>query len=569
MTTTIALRDYQTEALERVAKAEARGVRKQLGVAATGLGKTIMFCALARERECRTLILAHRDELVSQAVAKVREVWPDAQVGIVKATENDVNARVVVASVQTLARQRRLDMLVCSQWGDTAGMSGWGLTTPEPFGLVIVDEAHHTAADSYRRILDGLDAGTPEGPLLLGVTATPDRGDGKGLDDLFDEIVFNYDLLWGIRSGYLCDVRALRVKLTALDMSTVKVSKGDYEAGAAGRAMEQANAPEAIYRQWKEYASDRRTIVFVPTVALSEETAAVFGENGVECAHVSASTPLDERRSILRGYAEGTIQVVTNCMVLTEGFDSPRTDCIIAARPTKNRALFTQMIGRGTRKHPDKHDLLVLDVVGNSDELSLITVPSLFGIEKPQFAKALGDGTKNLTDVVEEHDKWLVKAGKITAEQADLFKKIRADGVAWVRIDNGEYRRPLGYKDRDGKWKDLPTIALRDCSLNGQVGQDWKCIAVDPQSGVERVLIAGVDLSLATGVGEDAVRKLMGNRAHYVNTGASWRKREPSERQIEAARKWRLPNVEQYKTAGELSDALDQHIERKKSKRGA
>lgn len=547
------LRPYQLQALERIAAAEVRGVRRQLGVAATGLGKTIMFCALAQQRGERTLILAHRDELVSQAVAKVREVWPDVDVGVVKGEDDDTHAHVVVASVQTLARDRRLQRLI-DAWANVDGMAAWGRKLVDPFGLVVVDEAHHAAADSYRKILDALNAGDNEGngPLLLGVTATPDRGDGKGLDDLFDEIVFNLDLLWGIRSDYLCDVRGLVLRLDDLDLSGVKVRGGDYETGAVGRALQDAHAPTVIHAKWAEHASDRRTLVFVPTVDLSQQVEHEFRQHGIRCAHVDGTTPLDERRQILRDYDAGTVQVITNCMVLTEGFDSPRTDCIVQARPTRSRALFTQMVGRGTRKHPDKTDLLVLDVVGASDTLSLVTVPSLFGVEQSEFAAQLGDGTGTVSDVVQHRDDWLAKLGRITSEEADLFREMRGQGVAWVRVpgDRPRYERSLGNK--------LSRVVLV------QTVEGWLAGMVEPD-GKKRVLIAHVTQEMAQGVAEDAVRKH--GVAHLVNADAPWRSGRPSEKSRKFAGRLRISVGDM--TAGELSDAIDATLaERQQKKRG-
>lgn len=565
----IELRPYQVEALDRVAAAEQRGVRKQLVVAATGLGKTIMFCALARARGGRTLILAHRDELVSQAVAKVREVWPDVDVGTVKASDDDVHSRVVVASVQTLSRSRRLDRLLGTQSAESAGLLASMVHEIEPFDLVVVDEAHHAAADSYRKIIEALRAGELDGPLLLGVTATPDRGDGKGLDDLFDEITANYDILWGIRSKYLCDVRGLRVELSDLNLSNVKVSKGDYEAGAAGRALEAAGAPQFIHRAWAAHAADRRTLVFVPTVELSKQIAAEFVKHGVRAAHVDGTTELTERRRILADYASGELQVVSNCMVLTEGFDSPRTDCIIQARPTKSRALFTQIIGRGTRRHPDKTDLLVLDIVGSSNELSLVTVPSLFGLEK-RFADRMGDGTGELSDVVQERDDWLVKRGQMSAHDADLFRAMRVGGIAWVQVhvddEPRRYERSLGYRDKntDEQIK-LPTVVL----VQKRAGDDesWLCGLVMPDRS-KRVLLADVALEMAQGVGEDYARKAMDGHSHLLEADAAWRAKKPSAKARAFAAKLHIAHPEKYKTAGELSDAIDATLARRKARRG-
>lgn len=539
------LREYQQDALDRMAAAEARGVRRQLGVAATGLGKTIIFSALAEQRGGRTLILAHRDELVRQAADKMLQVWPTADVGIVKAGDDEHGRTVVVASVQTLSRPERL-----------ARLEGTA------FDLVVVDEAHHATADTYQAVLDALDY-----RLLLGVTATPDRGDGLGLDDVFDEITWNYDILWGIDHGFLCNVRGLRVKVEALDLSNVRMQRGDFAQGQAGQALEDAHAPEAIVAAWRKHADDRRTIVFTPTVEVARLVAAEYRRCGVAAAFVYAGTPLEERRAMLRAFSSGAVQVVANCGVLTEGFDEPRVDCIVVARPTKSRALFTQMVGRGTRKHPDKLDLLVLDVVGGSDVHSLITVPSLFGVDEPELVHALSTGTRDLTDVVADHQRRQVAIGRMKAEEADLFGHQRKDGVVWIRmtVDGGprRYERPLGYNAGDGVYLDLGTVVLaeRDEGV-------WLAGVQEPD-GRKRVLIADVDLEMAQGVGEDYARKTMGSRADLVNANAAWRKRKPTPRQLYAAKRWRLPKVDTYATAGELSAALDAHIARKKAKEAA
>ena len=581
------LRDYQIDALERTASAEERGVRRQLGVAATGLGKTVMFASLAQQRGGRALVLAHRDELVSQAAAKVREIWPDADVGIVKAGDNDVRAQVVIASVQTLARPARLAQL-CAPFTDELTLLG----KADPFELVVVDEAHHTAADTYRAILDALRAGergcdlvgtdhyhdrpaTPEevddghelgvafddcpgtpGPLLLGVTATPDRGDGKGLDDLFDEIVWNYDILWGIRSGYLADLRGLRVTLDHLDLSSVKIRRGDYEDGAAGRALEDAGAPEAIVRAWQEHAAGRRTLVFTPTVELARHVAEEFTVAGVPAGFVHAGTPLDERRGLLRAYSEGRVQVIANCAVLTEGYDEPRTDCIVMARATKSRALYTQCVGRGTRRHPEKVDCLVLDVVGATAEHSLVTIPSLFGIE--QTHRGLGDGSVALTDAIDDWERQQVAAGRLRAEDVELFHKLRST-MAWVRTHHdGETRRYVL-----GLGKEQGSIVIAETKPGDEHG--WSVQHQHPDGN--RTLLRDSTLELCQGTGEDMARKL--GAGTLTNANAAWRRRPPSERQLEAARKWRLPHRGDYTTAGELADALTAHIESKRKRKRA
>jgi len=620
----LTLRDYQTDALARVATAEARGVRRQLGVAATGLGKTVMFCSLAEQRGKRTLVLAHRDELVTQAAAKVLEVWPElgatpdvlaalhasghaelarqvrtdyGGVGIVKAGANDVRAQVVVASVQTLARPKRMAQLLepftPSEYGSLLARSA------EPFDLVVVDEAHHAAADSYRGIIDALRAGhtgcdllgsdhyhdrpaSPDevdaghelgvafdpcpgaaGPLLLGVTATPDRGDGKGLDDLFDEVAFSYDLLWGIRAGYLADLRGKRVVVDTLDMGAVKVRRGDFDQGQAGRAMEDAEVDRFVVAAWLEHALGRRTLVFTPTVEVARLVAEAFQHVGVAAAYVHGGTPMDERRQLLQAYSRGDLTVLANCAVLTEGYDEPRTDCIVVARPTKSRALYAQMVGRGTRRHPEKADCLVLDVVGASALHTLVTVPSLFGLEGPH-ADRMADGSGELAGVVQDRDDELVRLGRMRAEDAELFRSVRAEGIAWVQVhEDGDplrrYVRPLG---TDPEGKPLPTVVLAQRADEAwTAGLWWPATKEVPER--KRVLLADVPMEMAQGVAEDYVRKNGGH--HLTAADAPWRQRKPSPKALAAAKKWRLP-VDPAWNAGELSEAMDAHIARIKSR---
>ncbi|MHB1975259.1 MAG: DEAD/DEAH box helicase, partial [Acidimicrobiales bacterium] len=344
-----ALRPYQQDAVDAVLDADGREVPSVLGVAATGLGKTIIVGALARALGRRTLVLAHREQLIDQAVEKVAWCWPGARVGAVQGARDATGGDVVVASVQTLIQPGRLERL----GGD--------------FGLVVVDECHHAPARSYGRILEGLGAGVgPGGPLLVGVTATPDRGDAASLESIFVEQVFSYDLVWGIRKGYLSDLVGKRVRLE-LDLSEVGVRGGDYDDESLGRAMERAGAPFHIVEAWCEHAPTRRTVVFVPTIRVAEETAEAFRARGIAAGTVSDGDR-SSRKDTLAAFSAGDIQVLVNCAVLTEGYDEPRVDCIVLARPTRSKALYMQCVGRGTRRHPEKGDCLVLDMTGASDE---------------------------------------------------------------------------------------------------------------------------------------------------------------------------------------------------------
>lgn len=548
MSTAITLRDYQEEALGKIDEAEERGVKRQLGVAATGLGKTIIFSTLAERRRVPTLILAHRDELISQAADKLLSVWPDAEIGVVKASRNEVDKPIVVASVQTLARRSRLEQLPQGH-----------------FGLVITDEAHHAKADSYQRIYDHLGCGTEDGPLHVGVTATPDRGDGKGLDDIYDEITFVYDLLWGIRAGYLSDLRGLRIYLKDVDFTKAKVRQGDYATGETGQMLEDADAPALIADAWLEHASDRKTIVFTPTVATAEQTRDEFLDRGIEAAMVSGTTPIEERRDMLKQFAAGELRVIANCGVLTEGFDDPAVDCIIMARPTKSRALYTQCIGRGSRKHPGKQDCLVMDVCGASDTMSLVTIPSLFGIEQ---RNKFEDASATVAEAMFAQEEEKVRRGEMEAKAIELFRKVLESPINWVVFDSDgrkTYSCSLGSKERgtvviehlggddDRQWH----VYVRWDETNIPEGVTTKFVNGDGY----RTLIRGVDLEMAQGIGEDHIRK--NGVSVLTDRNAAWRNRPPTEKQINAARKWRV-KVEPGMTAGDVSDAITEKAEASK-----
>lgn len=534
----ITLRSYQEEALAAVAMAEAEGIRRQLMVLPTGAGKTIVFASLAGRRGDRTLVLAHRDELIGQAVDKMRLVWPDADIGIVKAERNECWAQdVVVASVQSLSPQR--------------------IARLGAFGLVIVDEAHHATARTYARILDGLGCGpdanqrSAGGPLLLGVTATPDRADGKGLNESFEKIVYAKDILWMIRAGYLADIRAVEVQLADLHLADITVRQGDYAEGELGQAMTKANAPRHILKAWREHASDRRTLIFMPTVANAQEVAAEFVAGGIRAAAVAGSDPLEERRRKMAAFSSGALQVLVNCQVATEGFDCPAISCVVMGRPTKSRGLFTQMVGRGTRPYPGKDDLLVLDVVGDASSLDLCSVPSLFGLTRKQMR--LRKATDAVADKEAEEARKaeelrlmaqvpVVRDANLVARDVDLFKRVKDQGrVAWGAMRGGSF---------------AVSIAKTSVVLD-HVGDDLFSVLVVDSAGKTEALMERVPLPLAQGIAEDHIRRKVS--AALVNKEAAWRSRAPSPKQLDAAKRMRIA-VDPSWNAGQVSDAFNARL---------
>ena len=373
----LALRPYQHEAIDEILAAISNGINRPLVSLPTGTGKTVVFAHLLAQRGGRGLVLAHRDELLRQAADKLMLVAPGLNVGIVKAGENQVAAQVVVASVQTLSRPNRLEQL------------------PGDIETLVVDEAHHAVAPTYLRILEYLGAFNTNGPLCVGFTATPERGDGAGLGAVWQKIVYQKTILEMLLAGYLCDLRAVRVSV-AVNLNQVRVRGGDYAEGELGRAMMHANAPAHVVAAYQEHAAGRKTLVFTPTVDLAHAMAESFESAGVRAEALDGQTPDEERRAILRRLHSGETQVVANCAVLTEGFDEPSIDCVIVARPTKSKPLYIQMVGRGTRIYPGKEDCLVLDVVGATSRHDLITASTIFDLDL---------STKSAREAAEERDK--------------------------------------------------------------------------------------------------------------------------------------------------------------------
>jgi superfamily II DNA or RNA helicase len=380
------LRPYQVRAMGALETAEREGTRRPLVVHPTGTGKTVTATAYLKDRAGlgRGLFLTHTDELVDQTVKTLGWVAPELPVGVVKAERNDVDAPMVVGSVQTLARERRLAELLA------AG----------PIETVVVDEAHHAPAPSWTRVLTTLGSFSPFGPMTAGFTATPER-DKKSLS-VWDKVV-DYmsireaiygDPRRGEEGGYLVPILPSIVVETKMDMGKVGKTGGDYAEGDLGEELEDSGALDQVAEAIVEHASDRKGVAFTPTVRTAELLAAALRRRGITAEVVHGELAKPERRAILARLKSGQTQWVCNCAVLTEGFDEPSISCVAVCRPTKFHGLYVQMVGRGTRLYPGKENLLVLDVVGASQRHELVTLVDLDVLpeESKRRKKPTGEG---------------------------------------------------------------------------------------------------------------------------------------------------------------------------------
>lgn len=353
------LRTYQREALAATMTAWAGGLQRPALVLATGLGKTVIFSELSRSLAAsgsrRPLVLVHRDELVRQSVEKLRAADPSMRVGVIQGRELGIaRTDIVVASVQTLIR--RLNVI-----------------EPSRFDLGIIDECHHAAADSYVKIMTHFGAfNSSSNSLWLGVTATMGRGDNRGLGDIWQDVVFERDIKFGVDGGFLVPAEVRTVRLAGLDTDAVRQQQGDLAPGALAKAMSTAHAGPVIARAYSEFARTpegrlRRGIVFAPKVETAEAWAGDFLALGIRCAVITGATPTEDRQRTYRDLAAGRLDVIASVMVLTEGFDLPAVEVAVIGRPTKSMALLTQMVGRVLRPSPStgKVAALVIDVVGS------------------------------------------------------------------------------------------------------------------------------------------------------------------------------------------------------------
>lgn len=344
----ITLYPYQAEAKTAIQSEWASGRKKTLLVLPTGTGKTIVFSKLSedcvRDGE-RVLILAHRGELLEQAADKIAKTT-GLRCAVEKAENTSLDSwyRVVVGSVQSMMRESRLSQF-----------------EPDHFNTIIVDEAHHAISDSYQRVLQYFDQAK-----VLGVTATPDRGDMRNLGQYFESLAYEYTLPRAIKDGYLCPIKAQTIPLK-LDLSGVGVQAGDFKASDLGTALD-----PYLYQiadEMAQVAMGRRTLVFLPLIATSQKFCDILLSRGFRAAEVNGESK--DRSEKLTDFRNGKYNVLCNSMLLTEGYDDTGIDCIVVLRPTKIRSLYSQMVGRGTRLHPGKDHLLLLDFLWHTERHEL------------------------------------------------------------------------------------------------------------------------------------------------------------------------------------------------------
>ncbi len=378
------IRPYQREALTAIKSDWASGYKKTLLVLPTGTGKTIVFSKLIEEEVTdghRCLILAHRGELLDQAADKLY-MTTGLRCALEKAEESSLNSwyRVTVGSVQSLMREKRLQQFA-----------------PGYFDTIVVDEAHHTLSESYQRVL-----GHFPDAQVLGVTATPDRGDMRNLGQYFEHLAYEYSLPRAIRDGYLCPIKAVTIPLK-LDLSGVGVQSGDFKSSDLDSALDPYLWQ--IAEEMMTYCKGRKTVVFLPLIKTSQKFRDILNEKGLRAAEVNGDS-VDRKETISR-FEAGEYDVLCNSMLLTEGWDCPAVDCVVVLRPTKIRSLYSQMVGRGTRLCPGKDHLLLLDFLWHTERHELCR-PACLICESDEVARRmterLGEEAGTAVDITEAEE---------------------------------------------------------------------------------------------------------------------------------------------------------------------
>lgn len=418
----VTLRPYQEEAKTAILNEwQSEGHPKTLLVLPTGTGKTVVFDSIAADLAAenkRTLILAHRDELLKQAGDKLLAAF-NLPAALEKADSHAYNRDelITIGSMQTLCRRNRLEEY-----------------PQDYFDAVIVDEAHHSLSDSYKRILDYF-----KNANVLGVTATPDRGDKKSLSEIFDSIAYEYSMRQAILDGYLCRISAQMIPLK-INLKGIHTRAGDYSVDELAERIEPYL--EAIADEMESACADRKTVVFLPLIKISQLFRDVLNQHGFRAAEVNGQSP--DREEILEDFESGKYNALCNSMLLTEGWDCPSVDCIVVLRPTKVRGLYQQMIGRGTRPHPGKKNLLILDFLWMTQKHDLRRPASLISETAAAAAKIedIINKDKGEVDLLDAEE--IVKKDTLAEREKALTRELRMhQGKQKKTIDPIDYALSL------------------------------------------------------------------------------------------------------------------------------
>lgn len=540
------LRPYQIEALEAWDQFVDKGGKRGLMVLPTAAGKTVVFAQLPKKYG-RTLVLAHREELLDQAAEKLAAANPSLTVAVEAAARKAGNADLVVGSVPTLGRNgsKRIHDI-----GD--------------FNLIVVDEAHHASPDNqtYQRVLNYF----PDA-LRLGVTATPQRGDGKSLNNVFDEVIYFRTIEEMIEEGWLVPLVGYRIK-TGSDLSGVHLRAGEFIESELAEAVDTDERNRLAVRAYQELAIGRRATVYAVNVEHGEHLAETFRDAGISCEAIFGKTDKELRRQVLANFAAGKISVLSNCSVLTEGWDDPGMSCLILARPTRSALLFTQIVGRGLRLHPpDKEDCLVIDLADACAGKKPVGLPTLMGL--PSDLDCEGE---KLHEVAKRYRELEAKS----PEEASRVRSAKDIDTAWERID---LFRPAQLSPDVVEYSQYIWIEVgpQHWVLNiGGEEREKMAIEADPLGNYvvslnsareTKILGQTADMVSAFSRSDRWVKNNRSDKTVLLDQNAAWRTQPPSEAQLKWLKKYNIP-ITADMTKGQASLILDKLFASKPKPKG-
>jgi superfamily II DNA or RNA helicase len=552
------LRDYQQRAIHNVYEQWQSGHHETLLVAATGAGKTQMYLSIGMDAldvdpDARALVIAHRRELIEQPIERIKLMnaqWllngsiDRPRVGVITQGRCDTDRQLTVATVQSMNERRTTELL-----------------RHGPITHLITDEAHHVVAGGYLRLRSQLLEANPN-LLHLGVTATPMRADGDGLRKVYTSVADRISIADLVRQGWLVKPRWLGVS-TAVSLSGVHTRAGDYVASELADAVETESMRRLVVQSYQQYAAGRRFIAFTVTVDGAHKLAEAFVEAGLRVKAIDGTTPLEERASILAAYRKGELDGLTNCQVLTEGFDAPGTSCILMCRPTRSDGLYVQCMGRGLRPARGRaepgEDCLILDFIP-ADARNIVMAGDVLGIPKEQ-AKAIRELAEDEAEEGAVQVGFTFDGERIDASGTPL--EIVARQIDYLQASTLAWYPPRGTRGSDdiltvglgrGRDNNERILAVRNEQLYGLI----RCPQPDDTGryGPWKVhRIEATDIYARA----EAIAEKWGIEA-LMNRGTSWRGRMISEKQASYLARLARGHLKlaaiRLMTAGEAAQAI-------------